>query len=270
MQVRTTNRDPLPSRGLGNYFFATPALRLRLDVIQEHVRRHETPVLILGGQGAGKSALLIQLVCRADNNWRIVRIPAVPSFSANDVVTFLNAELRLPTRVSTGEMLSEFDGWLDRLATRGQIAVVVVDNAHNLSDESLARLVTLKNELKATTHCVLMTGKPELRTRLSGTPGFTRSPIPIYAVSIPSLDQREVASYIDMRLYHAGVEGRGPFSRAVIDGISRDSRGHPGQINAMANDLLNGDRKRGFPALRGILPRLWGNARQNLSAFRDG
>jgi hypothetical protein len=38
----------------------------------------------------------------------------------------------------------------------------------------------------------------------------------------------------------------------------------------MANDLLNGERKRVFPALRGILPRLWGNARQNLSAIRDG
>ena len=270
MQVRAPNRDPLPSRELDNYFFATPALRLRLDVVQEHVRRHETPVLILGGQGAGKSALLIQLVCRADNNWRIVRIPAVPSFSANDVVTFLNAELRLPTRVSAEEMLREFDGWLDRLATRGQVAVIVVDNAHDLCDESLARLATLKHELKATNLSVLMTGKPELRTRLKGATGSARLPMPIFAISIPSLDQREVASYIDMRLYHAGVEGRGPFSRAAIDDISRDSRGHPGQINAMANDLLNGERKRVFPELRGILPRLWGNARQNLSAFRDG
>ncbi len=270
MQARATKKDPFPSQGLDNYFFATPALRLRLDVVQEHVCGHETPVLILGESGSGKSALLNELVCRADNNWRIVRIPAVPSFSANDVVTFLNAELRLPTRVSTEDMLREFDGWLDRLATRGQIAVVVVDNAHNLCDESLARLVTLKRELKATNLCVLMTGNLELRTRLSGAPGSTRSPMPVYAVSIPSLDQREVASYIDMRLYHAGVEGKGPFSRAAIDGISRDSRGHPGQINAMANDLLNGERKRGFPALRGILPRLWGNARQNLSAFRDG
>ncbi len=270
MPVRATNRDPFPSQGLDNYFFATPALRLRLDVVQEHVRRHESPALILGGPGAGKSALLNQLVCRADNNWRIVRILAVPSFSANGVVTFLNAELRLPIHVSTGEMLREFDGWLDRLATRGQIAVIMVDNAHSLSDESLSRLITLRHELKATNLCVVMTGRPELRTRLSGTPGFRRSPIPIYAVSIPSLDQREVASYIDMRLYHAGVEGRGPFSRAVIDGISRDSRGHPGQINTMANDLLNGERKRVFPTLRGILPRLWGNPRQNLSAFRDG
>ncbi len=270
MRVGAMNKDPFPSHGLDNYFFTTPALRLRLDVIQEYVRRGETPVLILGEQGAGKSALLNQLVCRADNNWRIVRIPAVPSFSANDVVTFLNAELRLPTRVSAEEMLREFDGWLDRLATRRQVAVIVVDNAHDLCDESLARLATLKRELKATNLSVLMTGKPELRTRLKGATGSARLPMPIFAISIPSLDQREVASYIDMRLYHAGVEGRGPFSRAAIDDISRDSRGHPGQINAMANDLLNGERKRVFPALREILPRLWGNARQNLSAFRDG
>lgn len=270
MQVRATNKNAFPNHGLDDYFFTTPALRLRLDVVQEHIRRGEAPVLILGERGAGKSALLNQLVCRADNNWRIVRIPAVPSFSASDVVTFLNAELRLPTRVSSGEMLREFGAWLDRLATRGQIAVIVIDNAHDLCDEGLARLATLKRQLKATNLSVLMTGKPELRNRLNGVSRSARSPVPVFAISIPSLDQREVASYIDMRLYHAGVEGRGPFSRAAIDDISRDSHGYPGQINAMANELLNGERKRVFPTLRGILPRLWGNARQNLSAFRDG
>ena len=270
MQVRATNKNAFPNHGLDDYFFTTPALRLRLDVVQERIRRGEAPVLILGERGAGKSALLNQLVCRADNNWRIVRIPAVPSFSANDVVTFLNAELRLPTRESSGEMLREFDAWLDRLATRGQMAVIVIDNAHDLCDEGLARLATLKRQLKATNLSVLMTGKPELRNRLNGVSQSARSPVPVFAISIPSLDQREVASYIDMRLYHAGVEGRGPFSRAAIDDISRDSHGYPGQINAMANELLNGERKRVFPTLRGILPRLWGNARQNLSAFRDG
>ncbi len=270
MQVGATNKNAFPNHGLDNYFFTTPALRLRLDIVREHIHRGEAPVLILGERGAGKSALLNQLVCRADNNWRIVRIPAVPSFSANDVVTFLNAELRLPTRVSSDEMLREFDAWLDRLATRGQMAVIVIDNAHDLCDEGLARLATLKRQLKATNLSVLMTGKPELRNRLNGVSRSARSPVPVFAISIPSLDQREVASYIDMRLYHAGVEGRGPFSRAAIDDISRDSRGYPGQINAMANDLLNGERKRVFPTLRGILPRLWGNARQNLSAFHDG
>ncbi len=270
MHVEATNKNAFPSHGLDNYFFTTPALRLRLDIVREHIHRGEAPVLILGERGAGKSALLNQLVCRADNNWRIVRIPAVPSFSADDVVTFLNAELRLPTRVSSGEMLREFDAWLDRLATRGQMAVIVIDNAHDLSDEGLARLATLNRQLKATNLSVLMTGKPELRNRLNGVSRSARSPVPVFAISIPSLDQREVASYIDMRLYHAGVEGRGPFSRAAIDDISRDSHGYPGRINAMANDLLNGERKRGFPMLRGILPRLWGNARQNLSAFRDG
>jgi len=262
MQSRAAKMSPFPSQGLDNYFFTTPALRLRLDVVQEYVRRCETPVLILGKAGAGKSTLLNRLVCHVDHNWRIVRIPAVPSLSPHDVITFLYAELRLPTRVSAGEMLREVDGWLDRLATRGQVAVVVVDNAHDLCDEALTRLATLSDALHATNLCVLMTGEPELRTRLSGLPGISRPPMPTYAINIPSLDKREVASYIDMRLYHAGLEGRGPFSRAAIDDISRSSRGHPGRINAMANDLLNGKRKRAYPVLREILPRLWGNARQ--------
>ena len=119
MQIRATQRDPFPSQRLDNYFFTIPALRLRLDLVRQYIRRSETPVLILGESGAGKSTLLNQLVCRADHNWRVVRISAVPSFSASDVVTFLNAELRLPTRVPAEEMLRAFDGWRDRLAVRG-------------------------------------------------------------------------------------------------------------------------------------------------------
>ncbi len=71
MPVEASNRDPFPSRGLDNYFFATPALRLRLDIVQECVRRHDSPVLILGESGAGKSAVLNDVVCRSDNNWRL-------------------------------------------------------------------------------------------------------------------------------------------------------------------------------------------------------
>jgi DamX protein len=244
MLTRDSRRDPFPSNRPDNYFFTTPALRLRMDLVQEYIRRNETPVMILGESGVGKSTLLNQVVCRADHNWRIVRVPAVQSFSPDDVITFLNAELRLPTRVATETMLRAFDDWLNRLAMRGQIAVVVIDDAHDLRDESLARLSTLRDDMQSKNLCLLVTGEPELRTRMSGHLGIPGSPAPIHGVNIPSLDQREVASYIDMRLYHAGMEGRGPFSRATIDDIARSSRGHPGQINAMANGLLSTERQK--------------------------
>lgn len=242
MQTHSAQRSPFPRNGLDSYFFTTPALRLRMDLIQEYVRRGGTPVLILGELGAGKSTLLNQLVCRADHNWRAVRIPAVASFSADDVVTYLNAELRLPTRMTSDEMLREFDRWLERLSVRGQVAVIVVDNAHDLDDEALTRLATLRDDIGTSNVCILMTGEPGLRSRLNALIGPAAASGAVPTVSVPCLDKREVASYIDMRLYHAGMEGRGPFNRSTIDDIARTSRGHPGQINAMANDVLNGVR----------------------------
>ena len=240
MHADAERHSPFPRKGLDSYFFTTPALRLRLDLVKEYIRRGGSPILMLGEPGSGKSTLLNQLVCRADHSWRMVRIPAVPSFSADDVLTFLLAELRLPTRISVDEMMKELDGWLERLAVRGHIAVVVVDNAHDLDDEALARLATLGDDLTSKSLCALMTGAPELRSRLNGLMGSTATARTIPTVSIPCLDKREVASYIDMRLYHAGMEGRGPFNRSTIDDIARISRGQPGRINAMANAVLNG------------------------------
>jgi type II secretory pathway predicted ATPase ExeA len=243
MLTSAINNEPFPCTGLDNYFFATPALRLRLDLIREYVHRKETPVLILGETGVGKSALLNQLVCRADANWRIVRMPAVHSFSTTDVVTFLNSELRLPMRGPARSILKEFDNWLDRLDMCGQTAVIVIDNAHDLCDESLVRLATLREDVRSQNICVVMTGEPGLRSRMSDLLGSSHSQFPMRAINIPSLDQREVAAYIDMRLYHAGLEGKGPFNRATIDEIARSSRGYPGRINQLANGLLYGEHR---------------------------
>ena len=266
MRIRMNHEKPFARAGRSNYFFTTPALRLRLDLIREYISRGETPVSIIGEAGAGKSSFLHQLLSRADHHWRVVRVPAVPSFTASEIITFLNAELRLPVRVSTDQMLRELDRCLERIAVRGQIAVVAVDNAHELSDESLTQLSILPEQLRADNCRVLMTGEPGLPARLKGLPSGSQAASRGQAINIPSLDQREVASYIDMKLYHAGMEGRGPFNRTAIDDIARNSHGRPGRINAMASDLLNSDRK-------GLQWRRTSNQLQRiirrLSSFRD-
>lgn len=243
MRASTPDASPFPGNGHDSYFFTTPALRLRLDLVQEYIRRGGTPVLVLGESGAGKSTMLNQLACRADHDWRIVRVPAVASFTAEDVIAFMNAELRLPTRVDVEDMPGAFGRWLERLETRGQTAVVVVDDADALDDACLRRLATLPDDVAPRNLRVLMTGAPALRSRMNRLAGAAAGPRSVPTVSIPCLDRREVASYIDMRLYHAGMEGRGPFSRATIDDIARISRGHPGRINAMANRVLDGERR---------------------------
>lgn len=253
-----------PNRGLEGYFFATPALRLRLDLVQDYIERGTTPVLIAGTSGAGKSMFLNQLVGRADHGWRVVRIPPVPSFSPYEVTTFLNAELRLPARASMEEMLREFESWLGRIAVRGRIAVVCIDDAHALSDESLGHLAKLPECARSNSCRVLMTGLPCLRARLAALLG--RSSVRGQVINIPCLDPREVASYIDMKLYHAGMEDRLPFGRKIIDDIARSSRGCPGRIDAMAGELLNGGH--GVFKWRRASDRLW-RLMRGLTAGRD-
>ncbi len=63
MQARDTRRDPFPGNRSDDYFFTTPALRLRLDLVHEHIRCGETPVLILGESGAGKSTMPTDVTC---------------------------------------------------------------------------------------------------------------------------------------------------------------------------------------------------------------
>jgi len=42
MQPHSAQQSPFPGNGLDSYVFTTPALRLRMDLIQEYVRRGGT------------------------------------------------------------------------------------------------------------------------------------------------------------------------------------------------------------------------------------
>ena len=224
------------------YFYTTPALRLRLDLVREYVLDGMAPVLVSGDPGAGKSAFLDQIVRRADSCWRLVRVPAFASFSPSEVLSYLNTELRLPISDSSDSLIGELDQYLEKIAVRGRIAVIAIDDAHELADASLARLVTLSETLRSANFRLLMTGLPALRSRLTALLADMRASVRPHVVTIPSLSDREVANYIDMKLYHAGVDGRGIFSRRVIDDIAHVSHGFPGRIDTMTRALLSGNR----------------------------
>lgn len=106
-----------------------------------------------------------------------------------------------------------------------------------------------------------MTGEPKLRRRLSGLLETTRSLTPIRAINIPSLGRREVASYIDMKLYHAGLERRGRFSRATIGEGRAAAHSHGLPVPERNRRSGNADAARALVLFRGILPRLWGSGR---------
>ncbi len=234
--------EPFPRGKLGSYFYATPALRLRMELVRDYIESGETPILIAGEAGAGKSTFLNQLMSRADHGWRVLRIPPVPSFSPSDIMTFLNAELRLSVGASSEDMSREFECWLERIAVNGQIAIVTVDDAHDLSDESLQHLARLPESVLSDNCRVLMTGLPGLRDYLTGLLG--RSSTPAQSIDIPRLGRGEIARYIEMKMYHAGIENLKPFGRAAIGDIARYSGGNPGSIDAIASELLSGDQKR--------------------------
>jgi DamX protein len=233
-------RDPFPEGRPDDYFFTTPALRLRLDLIREHIGQGDSPVLLVGEHGAGKTTLLHRLVLESGCTWRIVRLPPVSSFSAEELITCLANELDIAPHSSDLELFKGLDRWLERLATRGELALVVVDDAHRLGDECLSVLAELPGRTRASNLRVLLCGEPAICSRLRQASRGTSFGAPMPVVRIPSMDEREVARYIDMRLYHAGMDDARPFSRAIIGDIARDSRGRPGHINAIAGRMLRG------------------------------
>jgi len=225
------------------YYFATPALQLRLDLVREYIQNTESPVLVCGDTGAGKSLFLDRIVWRADCCWRLVRVPAVETFSPVEVVKFINVELRLPINASSDAMIGKLNRFLKKIAMRGRLAVIMVDDVHELADAALVRLVTLCEELEWANCRLLMTGLPATRSRLTGLLSGVPTQVRPHVVTIPTLNAREVASYIDMKLYYAGVDSRRPFSRTVIDDIAHSSQGHPGRIDVITETLLAADRK---------------------------
>lgn len=140
------------------------------------------------------------------------------------------------------DSIDALNAYLLRTHAAGQINLLIIDEAQNLSADVLEQLRLLTN-LETDDHKllqILLIGQPELRGMLARPELSQLAQRVIARFHLEALSQAETEQYIRHRLKCAGGSGIVPFTREARQRIHRLSKGVPRRINLLCDRTLLG------------------------------
>lgn len=222
-------------------FLETPGGGGVLRRLDDGLGAREPFLLVTGGPGVGKTSIAHEAVARWGSrvSAAFVAYPALTSAEfLEEIVRRFGAE---PAEgASRSKLIASVERVLAENTSRGQVSMLVVDDAHDLSTELLGELRLLVNAALQVRRPleVLLLGLPTLEARLN-EPAIAalRQRISVHAKLEP-LSFAETRRYLHHRVTAVGGDGPTLFSRKTCREIAARTRGVPRQINTLAAEAM--------------------------------
>ena len=204
------------------------------------IRERKGFVQLTGEVGAGKTTLCRAMLEQLNDHYSTALI-LNPVMSADELMKAIAMEYGLPVngldRLNTLAVINQF---LLQQVERGKEAVLIIDEAQDLTDELLEQVRLLSNletDNRKLLQIVLM-GQPELRDRLNN-PRLKqlRQRITVRYHLWP-LSRPEVKQYVRHRLQVSGANGTPYFTQPALWRVHRYSGGIPRLVNAVCDKAL--------------------------------
>jgi general secretion pathway protein A len=223
------------------YLFLTRHTEEALACLTYGIQSRKGFVLLTGEVGTGKTTLINKLL-----EWlRLQQVATAFIFNSRmNVPQFLDymmADFGIPCdSKSKSQILQRLYNWLLDRYRAGETAVLIVDEAQNLSDEVLEEIRMLTN-LETFTEKLLqivLVGQPELEAKLR-QPQLRqlRQRLTLRAKTHP-LTIEETKAYVQQRLRIAGSDGRQIFDGDALNAVHKFSSGIPRVVNLLCEHCL--------------------------------
>ena len=222
------------------FFYTNPVYQEAFAALRYGIEAKKGFIVITGEVGTGKTTLLRKLMRNPGDTIHSV-------FIFNTLLSFpellqlilhdLSLTPKEPTKV---EMLQELNDYLMKQLKQGHVVSVLIDEAQNLSDESLEGLRLLSNletDQEKLVQIVLM-GQPELKAKLDQPALRQLKQRVAFQCRLAPLKNEEVGPYIDFRLRAAGYTGKDLFQPDAVQQITFYSQGIPRLINIICDNAL--------------------------------
>jgi len=198
-------------------------------------------VQLTGEVGTGKTTLCRLLLEQLPENTRVALV-LNPKLSPVELVESICEELKLDISGKRGSLKALTDtlnAYLLDAYAEGLRVVLIVDEAQNLSTESLEQVRLLTNLETPTQKLlqIILLGQPELRDVLARAELRQLAQRITARYHLTPLDAGETEAYVRHRLAVAGC-ARIPFSRLGLRALYQRSTGIPRLINIIADRSL--------------------------------
>lgn len=197
-------------------------------------------IVLTGEVGTGKTTALRWILRRLDSSVLAAYV-FNPRLSIDEFYHHVTQMLGIKDWTNKAELLTVMGRVLEERHRRGLRTVLIIDEAHELSDYVLEEIRLLLNfESDNAKHLqIVLTGQPELREKLN-QPNLRqlkqRVALRCNMHSLPNVEETE--RYITERLLIAGSEQPNIFTPGAIDFIYQCSEGIPRQINNICDNAM--------------------------------
>jgi len=197
-------------------------------------------IVLTGEVGTGKTTALRWILRRLDSSVLAAYV-FNPRLSVDEFYHQVTQMLGIKDWSNKAELLQIMGRVLQERHLRGLRTVLIIDEAHELSDYVLEEIRLLMNfESDNAKHLqIVLTGQPELREKLNQSnlrQLKQRVALRCRMHTLPNVD--EIERYITERLLIAGADQPNIFTPGAIDFIFQCSEGIPRQINNLCDNSM--------------------------------
>jgi general secretion pathway protein A len=222
------------------FLYLGPSHEDALAHLQYAISQGEGFMVITGEVGTGKTTLCRVFLEELPENTRAAFI-FNPKLDAIQLLQSINSEFGLSAEADTlRQLMDDLNAFLLENKSLGHNAVLLIDEAQNLSADVLEQIRLLSN-LETTREKLLqiiLVGQPELRTLLESHDLRQLSQRISLRYNLSPLTRAQTGAYIEHRLGVAAKKPFMPFSSGAVDVIYRHASGIPRLINIACDRAL--------------------------------
>jgi len=224
------------------YLYLSPQHREAMNCLIYGIGEKKGFMVVTGGIGTGKTMLCRTILAGLDGG-TVSALIFNPALSDIELLRTINQEfgIRLVGRGTKKRYLDALNAFLMQNFAAGKNAVLMIDEAQNLSHNVLEQIRMLSNleTVREKLIQIILLGQPELR-RLLALPSLRQLNERItIRYDLKPLAREDIRRYIEHRMAKAGGDkNSGVFTAGSYDTVYRLSRGIPRRINAICDRAL--------------------------------
>mgnify|MGYP001361011258 CR=1 FL=1 len=223
------------------FYFGSKGHKRAMAYLEYGLHQSEGFIVITGEVGAGKTTLVRNLLRRLDPQQVVAGHLVSTQLDAAETLHMVCAAFGLPSKdADKAELLLGLEMFLLSLSAAGKRALLIVDEAQNLTPRAVEELRMLSN-FQVGEHALLqsfLVGQPEFRATMQSPQMSQLRQRVIASYHLGPMSGEETGAYVQHRLRQVGWAGDPAIDEPALSAIHAHSGGIPRRINTLCDRLL--------------------------------
>lgn len=222
------------------FFFGSRTHNKAMSYLYYGLKQGDGFIVITGAAGAGKTILVNRLIEQEKRSGVTAAALAAPGGAGDDLLARILAVFGVDGAGARSARLEIFERFLFEELTRGRRVLLIVDEAHALSEEAFEELRMLSNIDYDGTPLfqAFLVGAPALEDRLRAPELTALKRRVIASCRLDALTPEETREYILHRLSAVGWREDPVFTDEAFARIYEETSGAPIRINLLCNRIM--------------------------------